>query len=356
MRDEIPDISIASRRIGPLQPPYVVAELSANHGGSLEKTLLSVEAASKSGADALKIQTYTADGLTLRSERPEFKVETGPWAGRTLYDLYEEAQLPWEWHEPIFRRGAELGLTVFSSPFHDDAVDFLEELGCPAYKVASFEIVDMSLIRRIAATGKPMIISTGMANVDEIDTALKAAREAGATDVALLHCISSYPAPEEDANLLAIPELMDRFDVVVGLSDHTTTDIAAVGAVVLGAAIIEKHFTLDGLEPGPDSAFSITPDQLTQLVESCRLAWRARGPGGIGRAPSETPNLMFRRSLYVVQDVSAGEQLTERNVRSIRPGFGLPPGAASQILGKTATRDLPRGTPLRWEYIDPNPG
>lgn len=351
--DAKPEIAIAGRQISSFAPPYVVAELSANHGRNLETALRAVEAASEAGADALKVQTYTAEGLTLRSDLPDFKIESGPWAGRTLFELYEEAHLPWEWHEPIFRRGAELGLTIFSSAFHEDAVDFLEDLNCPAYKIASFEIVDTPLIRRAAATGKPLILSTGMATVDEIDAALNAARESGAGKMALLHCISAYPAPVEEANLRAISHLMRRYKVVVGLSDHTMTDIAAVGAVVLGASIIEKHFTVDPLETGPDTAFSIGPEELTRLVTSCRSAWSARGEGEIGRTPSEAPNLLFRRSLYTVEDVRAGEQLTEVNVRSIRPGFGLPPEARSQVIGKTASRDLPRGTPLRWDFIDP---
>lgn len=345
-------ISIAGRSIGSSEQPYLVAELSANHHGDLEKALQSVEAASRAGADALKIQTYTAAELTIRSELPDFKIDRGPWAGRTLYDLYEEAHLPWEWIEAIFRRGEESGLTVFSSAFHESAVDFLEELGCPAYKIASFEIGDTPLIRRVAATGKPVIISTGMAATEEIDAALHAAQEAGATALALLHCISAYPAPVEEANLLAIPELMRRYGVVVGLSDHTMSNVAAVGAVVLGAAIVEKHFTLDRDEPGPDTAFSTTPDEFTLLATSCRAAWAARGDGRIGRTASEQPNVLFRRSLYVTNDVRQGEVFTEDNVRSIRPGFGLPPHLMPQVLGKKALRDLARGTPLRWADTD----
>lgn len=356
MTAQMPTISIAGRLIGASHPPYLVAELSANHDGSLEKALLSVEAASRAGADALKIQTYRAQEMTLPSGLPDFKIESGPWEGRTLYELYEEAQLPWEWHEPIFRRSAELGLTVFSSAFHESGVDLLEELACPAYKIASFEIVDTPLIRRVAATGKPIIISTGMAQVEEVDAALDAAREGGATELAVLHCISAYPAPVEEANLLAIPELRKRYDVVVGLSDHTMSDIAAVGAVVLGASIIEKHFTLDRSAHGPDSAFSLGPEELMRLATSTRAAWQARGDGAIGRMASEEPTAVFRRSLYAVRDIRKGEIFTNKNVRSIRPGFGLSPHLTPEVMGKEAARDLQSGTPLEWKDIRPRSG
>jgi len=345
-------IDIAGRVIGEAEPPFVIAELSANHDGNLETALQAVEAAHRAGADALKIQTYTPQGLTLESDSPDFKINSGPWAGRTLFELYEEAHLPWEWHEPIFRRGAELGLTVFSSAFHEEAVEFLETLNCPAYKIASFEIVDTELIRCVAATRKPIIISTGMATGGEIDAALRVARESGATQVALLHCISAYPTPVEEVNLLAIPELMKRYKVVVGLSDHTMTDLAAVGATVLGGSIIEKHFTLGRDRSGPDTAFSMTPGEFARLVESCRSAWAARGQGEIGETAAEKPSVVFRRSLYVVEDVQRGAELTRGNVRSIRPGFGLPPHLIDQVLGKTAARDLARGTALQWDDVD----
>lgn len=351
MTPKLPTMNIAGRVIGTSEPPFLIAELSANHDGNLETALQAVEAAHHAGADALKIQTYTPEGLTLDSNAPDFTISSGPWAGRTLFELYEEAHLPWEWHEPIFRRGAELGLTVFSSAFHAEAVEFLETLDCPAYKIASFEMVDTELIRRIAATGKPMIISTGMATTEEIDLALSAAREGGAIEVALLHCISAYPAPVGEANLLAIPELIQRYKVVVGLSDHTMTDVAAVGATVLGGSIIEKHFALGRDRSGPDTAFSITPDEFSCLVESCRSAWGARGRGEIGETAAEKPSVVFRRSLYVVEDVQRGAELTSRNVRSIRPGFGLSPHLLDQVLGKTATRNLLRGTALQWDDI-----
>lgn len=354
--NEMPTITIAGRSIGTSNPPYVIAELSANHGGELDRALQSVEAAHRAGADALKLQSYRAEELTLQSDLPDFKIEEGPWKGRTLFELYEEAQLPWEWHEPIFRRGAELGLTVFSSAFHDSAVELLEELECPAYKIASFEVVDTPLIRRVASTGKPVIISTGIAGETEIDSAVRAAREAGATELALLHCISAYPAPEEEMNLLAIPELARRYQAVVGLSDHTLTNVSAIGAVALGASIIEKHFTLDRTQVGPDTAFSINPEELTLLVALCRSAWRTRGNGKTGQVAAEEPNMLFRRSLYVVRDIEEGEIFTKQNVRSIRPGFGLPPRLEAQVIGKKASRRLPRGTALAWaDVVDPTP-
>jgi N-acetylneuraminate synthase len=343
---------IAGRPIGGDHVPYVIAELSANHGGSLERALASVTAAHDAGADALKLQTYTPDTMTIDVDTSDFKISVGPWEGRTLYDLYREAHMPWEWHKPIFERARGLGLTVFSSVFDEDSVTFLEELGCPAYKIASFEIVDTPLIRAAAATGKPLIISTGMAKDDEIKAAVEAARSSGASEIALLHCTSAYPAAVAESNLLTIPRLLRKFQTVVGLSDHTMSDTAAIGAVVLGAAILEKHFTLNRDKPGPDTAFSATPEEFKHYAESCADAWHARGDANVERTPSETPNLLFRRSLYVIRDIKRGEVISEGNVRSIRPGFGLPPEAARDVIGRAAVRDLPRGKALTWQDVD----
>lgn len=343
-------MTIDGRKIGAGAPPYIVAELSANHQGDIEHALSLIVAAKHAGADAVKIQTYTADTITIDIDGPGFKIESGLWRGRTLYELYQEASTPWEWHADLFAKARELDLTIFSSPFDPSAVDFLESLGSPAYKVASFEIVDLPLIERIAATEKPIIMSTGMASAGEIEEAVQAARGAGCKEIALLHCTSGYPTPPEDSNLATLGELT-RHDVVTGLSDHTLGIAVPVGAVALGAAIIEKHMTLRRADGGLDSTFSLEPEELAEMVEACLIVSKAVGRSEYGLAPSEVENVVLRRSLYVVADIKAGEAFTQENIRSIRPGHGLPPKHLPDFLGRRAGRDLPRGTPLHWSDL-----
>lgn len=343
--------AIAGRPIGPEHPPYVIAELSGNHNGDIGRALALVDAAAETGADAVKIQTYTPDTITLRSARPEFTIAGGPWAGRTLHDLYAEAHTPYAWHPRLFERARERGVTLFSSPFDDTAVDLLAGLGCPAYKVASFEIVDLPLIERVAREEKPVIISTGMANLGEIGAAVDTARRNGAGGVALLHCTSAYPAPIADANLRTVPHLGEAFGVVSGLSDHTPGTAAAVAAVVLGGSIVEKHMTLSRADGGPDAAFSLEPHEFASLVRDCKAAWAALGRVAYEIAGSEAGNLIFRRSLWTVKAIAAGEVLTRDNVRSIRPGHGLAPEHLPTLLGRRAARDLEAGEPLAWDLL-----
>ena len=345
------EVEIAGRKIGADHPPYVICELSGNHNGSLERALEMVDAAAATGCDAIKIQTYTADTITMDVDRPEFKIHGGLWDGRSLYELYQEAQTPFEWHSAIFERARQRGVTIFSSPFDESAIDLLDGLGAPAFKIASFEAVDLPLIRYAAGKGKPLIISTGMANLDEITTARDTALAAGAAGVVLLHCVSSYPATFADANVRTIPDMAARFGCPVGLSDHTPGTAAAVAAVALGASVIEKHFTLARADGGPDAAFSLEPAEFSALTRDCRDAWAALGRAHYDVLGSEKANRQFRRSLYVSAPVKAGEPLTRANVRSIRPGNGLAPAHLDEVLGRPAARDLQRGEPLVWDMV-----
>jgi N-acetylneuraminate synthase len=342
---------ISGRRIGPDCEPYVICELSGNHNGSLDRALQLVDAAAETGCDAIKIQTYTADTITMDCDRPEFRISGGLWDGRSLYELYEEAHTPYEWHGPIFERARARGVTIFSTPFDESAVDLLEGLGAPAYKIASFEAVDLPLIAYVASKRKPMIISTGMANLDEIAAAKDTALSYGAAGVILLHCVSSYPARWEDANVRTIPDMAARMSCPVGLSDHTPGTVAAVAAVAQGAVAIEKHFTLARADGGPDAEFSLEPAEFAQLVHDCKAAWRSLGKAHYDVLGSERGSLQFRRSLYVTADVKAGEPLTRDNVRSIRPGMGLPPEHLGAVLGRPAARDIKRGEPLAWDML-----
>lgn len=347
-----PSFTIADRKIGAGNSPYIIAELSANHGGSLERAVELVRAAKDAGADAVKLQTYTADTITIDHDGPEFTIKGGLWDGRTLYDLYQEAHTPWEWQPKLKAEADKLGVHLFSSPFDPTAVDFLEEMGVPAYKVASFEIVDIPLIKKIAATGKPMIMSTGMANLSEIHEAMNAARDAGCDELALLHCVSGYPAPADEYNLRTVAHMSEAFGVVAGVSDHTLGIAVPTAAVALGAAIVEKHFTLARADGGPDSAFSLEPDEFKAMVQACRAAHEAVGRVNYSRTGAESGNIQFRRSLYVVGDVKKGEKFTDENVRSIRPGHGLAPRHLPAVLGRAAARDIERGSALTWADVD----
>lgn len=348
---EASGLVIDGRRIAAGEPPYVIAELSANHNGNIETAFAIIDAARRAGADAVKIQTYRPDTITLDSEREEFRIKGGLWDGRTLYDLYEEAHTPWEWHRALFDHARKAGITMFSSPFDNTAVDLLEDLDCPAYKIASFEAVDLALIRYVAATGKPMIISTGMADADEIGEAVDAARAGGCTELAILHCVSGYPAPASDYSLRTITDMQTRFGLVTGLSDHTLGNTTAIAAVALGAALIEKHFMLDRASGGPDSVFSLEPSELKALCRDARIAWEALGRVDYGRKSSEQGNVQFRRSLYYVRDIEAGETITADCVRSVRPGYGLAPKHLDAVIGRRARHALERHTPVRWEDL-----
>ena len=344
-------IEIAGRPIGVAHAPYVIAELSANHNGKLETALHLIEQAKLSGADAVKLQTYKPDTITLPCGREDFKIHGGLWDGRTLYDLYEEAHMPWEWHRPLFDYARQLDITIFSSPFDKTAIDLLENLNAPAYKIASFEAIDLPLIKYAASTGKPMIISTGMADAEEIQEAIDAARAGGCKELAILHCVSGYPAPAEDYNLRTLTDMIQRFGLVTGLSDHTLDNTTAITSVALGAAIIEKHFTLDRNGGGPDDSFSLEPKDLKALCDGAKTAWLSLGKVDYGKKSSEQANVKFRRSLYFVRDLKPGDVVTESDVRSVRPGYGLAPKHLETVIGKKVTRLVQAATPVDWASI-----
>lgn len=344
-------ISINQRAIGSEFPPYIIAELSANHNGSLDKALATMTAAKNAGADAIKIQTYTADTMTIDCDMPEFMVDGELWGGQTLYSLYQQASTPYEWHEAIFKHARNINITCFSTPFDETAVELLETLNTPAYKIASFELVDLPLLECIAKTGKPVIMSTGMATLIEIEEAVNCLKTYGCTELAILHCISSYPAPASEANLLTLSDLEQRFQTVSGLSDHTLGTTVSIAAVALGASIIEKHFIISRDEIGPDSSFSIEPDELSRLCSESKTAWLARGEAGYSLKTSETFGSKYRRSLYFVEDIKAGDLITEKNLRRIRPGLGLAPRHYKELLGRRVANDISRGTSVKWEHI-----
>lgn len=347
-----PKITIANRPIGVEYPPYVIAELSANHNGKLETAISIIEQAKKAGADAVKLQTYTADTITLNCHDDAFQIKGGLWDGKTLYQLYQEAHMPWSWHKPLFDHARQLGITIFSSPFDHTAVDLLEDLNAPAYKIASFEAVDLPLIKYVASTGKPMIISTGMADAEEIQEAIDAARAGGCQQLAILHCVSGYPAPAEDYNLRTIPDMISRYGLVTGLSDHTLDNTTAIASVAVGAAIIEKHFTLNRNGGGPDDSFSLEPAEMAALCRDSKTVWSALGQVDYGRKSSEQGNVKFRRSLYFVKDMKAGDIITADCVRSVRPGFGLAPKHLDAILGKRTSRDVVMNSPVTIDIVE----
>lgn len=353
MSPEFGSITIAGRAIGPGHAPFVIAEMSGNHNQSLDRALAIVDAAAEAGAHALKIQTYTPDTMTLDLNEREFHIaDPGSlWTGRSLYDLYGEAYTPWEWHAPILERAKARGIIAFSTPFDDTAVDFLEQLEVPCYKIASFENTDLPLIRRVAATGKPLIISTGMATVGELDETVRAARAAGCTELVLLKCTSTYPASPENTNILTIPHLRELFNCEVGLSDHTAGVGVSVASVALGATVIERHFTLDRGDGGVDSAFSLEPREMSQLVAETGRAWQALGQVTYGASEAEKKSIQFRRSLYIVKDLKAGDVLTRDNVRAIRPGWGLPTRHLEDLMGRAVAKDVARGTALAWDLL-----
>jgi pseudaminic acid synthase len=347
-------MKIDNREIGTGHPPFIIAEMSANHNGSIENAYKIIEAAKQAGADAVKLQTYRADTITLDSDAEEFQIHGGLWGGQTLYQLYNEAHTPWEWHAPLFEHARKLGLSIFSSPFDNTAVDLLEDLNAPAYKIASFEAVDLPLIKYVASTGKPMIISTGMADGEEIQEAIDAARTGGCKELAILHCVSGYPAPASDYHLLTIPDMMRRFGLVTGLSDHTLDNATAVAAVALGASLIEKHFTLDRAGGGPDDSFSLQPAELAALCRDAKTAWQALGQVNYGHKSSEQGNVKYRRSLYFVKNLKAGDVITADAVRSVRPGFGLAPKFIDQVIGRKLKADVEINTPVKLDVIIKN--
>ena len=346
-----PTIGIAGRPIGPQSAPFIVAEMSANHNGSIENAFRIIDLAKRAGADAVKMQTYRPDTITLDADHDHFRITEGLWAGRTLHDLYAWAHTPWDWHAALFAHARDRGITLFSTPFDATAVDLLEDLGAPAYKIASFEAVDLPLIRTVASTGKPMIISTGMADAEEIAEAIAAARDGGCRELAILHCVSGYPAPAEDYHLRTIADMIARFGLVTGLSDHTRDNTTAIASIALGASIVEKHVTLDRNGGGPDDSFSLEFDELAALCTQSRTAWSALGQVDYGRKSSEIGNVKFRRSLYFVADLRTGETITEEHVRSVRPGYGLAPKHFDAVVGRTVNRDIAAHDPVSWEVL-----
>ncbi len=351
VKNKMLKFKIDNRLVGSDCPPYVIAEMSANHNGDIQNAYKIIEMAKRSGADAVKLQTYRPDTITMDMRTPEFMIEGGLWHGQSLYELYDSAYMPWDWHKLLFDYARKLDITIFSSPFDNTAVDLLEDLNVPAYKIASFEAVDLPLIKYVAQTGKPMIISTGMADAEEIQEAIDAAREGGCKELAILHCVSGYPAPAEDYNLLTIPDMQQCFGVPVGLSDHTLDNTTAIASVALGASIIEKHVTLDRNGGGPDDSFSLEELELKALCDNAKTAWQALGKVDYGRKSSEQGNVKFRRSLYFVKDIKAGETITSEHVKSIRPGYGLPPKYLDLVIGKVAKGYISKGQPMSFEVI-----
>ena len=345
-------IVIDGKRIGNCYPPYLIAELSANHNGDINRAYKIMEEAKKAGADAIKLQSYTHETITIDCDSEEFQIHGGLWDGQTLYELYKGAHMPWEWHKPLFEKAKELGITIFSSPFDFTAVELLEELGAPAYKIASFELVDLPLVARVAKTGKPMIMSSGMANKQDIQDAVDCARQNGCAELIVLHCVSGYPAPSDEYNLKTIADISERYNVLSGLSDHTIDNATAVAAVALGACVIEKHVTMDRDGGGADDSFSLEPKELAQLCKDCKTAWQSLGKVNYEQTAAEKVNTKFRRSLYVVENITAGEKFSVDNVRSIRPGFGLAPKYFDEILSHKAKHNISRGTPLAWDLME----
>ena len=344
-------ITIDNRKIGPDYPPYIIAELSANHNNDINRAYKIMEEAKKAGADAIKLQTYTQDTITMECDSDDFLIKGGLWDGKTLYELYKGAHLPWDWHKPLFAKAKELDITIFSSPFDFTAVDLLETLDAPAYKIASFELVDLPLIARVAKTGKPMIMSTGMANETEIKEAINTARENGCVEFLVLHCVSGYTAPPDQYNLFTLADISKRFDVLSGLSDHTIDNATAIASVALGACLIEKHVTLDRNGGGADDSFSLEPAELTKLCKDTKTAWAALGTVNYERTEAEKGNVKFRRSLYAVKDIAEGAVLSHDNVKSIRPGFGMAPKHLESVIGKKAIKNIKSGTPLMPELF-----
>ena len=345
-------ITIDKTKIGDSYPPYVIAEMSANHNGNIDDAFKIIEKAKKSGANAVKIQTYKPSTITIKSKLPDFLIKDGLWKGKSLYELYESAHTPWSWHKDLFEYANKVGITMFSSPFDTTAIDLLEDLNTPAYKIASFEVIDLPLIRYAASTKKPMIISTGMANEEEIDEAIEAARDAGCVELAILHCVSGYPAPPKDYNLRTLVDMKKRFEVITGISDHTLNNVTALASISLGASIIEKHFTLDRSRGGPDDSFSLEEKDLIELCELSKVAWDSLGEVDYSTKESEKINLKFRRSLYFIKDLRKGDIITENDIRSIRPGFGISPKYFDEIIGKKVKKDVMYGTPVMLESFD----